>query len=324
MELASLKSQITSNNLQSAYIFSGTEWYTQRLYINQMAKVKQLEVKYIDEMTDIYKALQNKSFISKSYLYVLRDDKDLMSNETLQKRVFSDGNLLGNNLLVLILTKVDKRKKLYTTYKDIIVEFEPLNNATLIRHIKKEIDLSDQNCQKLIDVCESDFGRILLEIDKIKAFIPKCDTDYRDLHSSNVESFSDYCFRLLLEDGTIYRPPKDAIFDFVNAILDRDVNLVYDLFEQCKQVGEASLVMLSVLYNNAKAVLQVQTCESKDISKSTGLTAWQIKCAKEHLNNYRPGELVYMLRLIQQVEVDIKTGKIDEAVAVDYLLANIL
>lgn len=134
----------------------------------------------------------------------------------------------------------------------------------------------------------------------------------------------DKAFEKLLEDGTLYKPPKDAIFDFVDAILDRKVNLSYNLFEQCKAVGEVTMVMLSVLYTNAKAVLQVQSCESKDISKSTGLTGWQIQNAKKHLDVYEDWELVDMLRLIHQCEKGIKTGKIDENYVMDYILGSIL
>ena len=314
MDISTIKSQIKSKQLKDFYIFTGTEWKVQEIYIRQIAKCKGFDVKYIDSVTDIYSSLQNKSFLSKSYIYVVRDDKELMTNEKLQEKI--KGELLGDNILILLLTSVDKRLKFYKAYKDTICEFEPLPEAMLIKYIQKEIDLSKTNCQKLIEVCESDYGRILLEIDKIK--------QYQDYDIYEIDHMADIAFEILLKDGTIYKPPKDAIFDFVNAILDRNVDLSYNLFEQCKEVGEATMVMLSVLYTNAKAVLQVQACESKDISKSTGLTGWQIKCAKEHTGNYSIGELVNILRMIQELESGIKIGKYDEQIAVDYLLVNIL
>jgi len=133
----------------------------------------------------------------------------------------------------------------------------------------------------------------------------------------------DKAFEILLNDGTIYQPPKDAIFDFVDAILDRDVNC-FNLYEQCKAVGEANMVMLSVLYNNTKAVLQVQSCQSNDIGKVTGLTPWQINNARKHLHKYSNGELVDMLRLIRECEKSIKTGLYEEQFVIDYILAKVL
>ena len=108
------------------------------------------------------------------------------------------------------------------------------------------------------------------------------------------------------------------------AILKRQVNRVYYLLNQCREVGEANMAILSVLYNNAKQVLQVQACESKDVCKATGLTAWQVKCAKEKCGVYTDAELVIMLKLIQRIQKDIITGRLEESVSIDYLLVQIL
>lgn len=134
----------------------------------------------------------------------------------------------------------------------------------------------------------------------------------------------DEAFETLIKDGTIYEPPHDAIFDLVDAILDRKVNRVFDLLEQSYEVGEATMVMLSVLYNNAKAVLQVQTAPKDKVAKSTGLSGWQIKNSLPHVGKFSENELIYILRLIQKVESGIKTGTIEEQFAMQYILVRIL
>ena len=134
----------------------------------------------------------------------------------------------------------------------------------------------------------------------------------------------DKAFEILLKDGTIYTPPRDAIFDLVDAILDRKVNESFDLLRQSYAVGEATMVMLSVLYNNTKAVLQVQSCQSNDISKSTGLTGWQIMNAKKHLNHYCNGELIHIMRLVRECEKGIKTGQYEDGNVMEYILVNVL
>lgn len=134
----------------------------------------------------------------------------------------------------------------------------------------------------------------------------------------------DEAFEILLKDGTIYEPPYDAIFDLVDAILDRKVNLAFNLLQQSYEIGEATMVMLSVLYNNAKAVLQVQTYKGNEITKATGLTGWNIKNAKKHLHKYTNEELIYIVRLVQKVESGIKIGKMEEEFAMQYLLVHIM
>jgi DNA polymerase III delta subunit len=159
-------------------------------------------------------------------------------------------------------------------------------------------------------MCDNDYSRILLEIDKIKRY--------------SQELTNDQAFEKLVEEGAIYQPPKDAIFAFVDAVLKRQVKKVYELLAQCYAIGEANMVILSVLFSNTKQVLQVQTCRSQDIVKSTGLTAWQVKCAKDKCGNYTNGELVNIIRLIQKVQKGIITGQIEDNLAVEYLLVNIL
>lgn len=173
MDVSTLKAKIKSKQLPSYLIFSGPEWKVQEVYIKQISKVTGKEVKRIDAVSDIYSQLRNRSFIQKSYVYVVRDDKELMQNEKLQKQLDS---ILNDNMLIHVLTSVDKRTKYYKQYKDTIVEFEQLSDAILKKYIKKEIDLSDRNCQMLIDICEHDFGKILLEIDKIKNYVKYVET----------------------------------------------------------------------------------------------------------------------------------------------------
>ena len=134
----------------------------------------------------------------------------------------------------------------------------------------------------------------------------------------------DEAFEILLKDGTIYEPPYDAIFDLVDAILDREVNRAFNLLQQSYAVGEATMVMLSVLYNNAKAVLQVQTYKGNKITEGTGLTGWQIKNAKVQLGRYSEEELIYIVRLVQKVESGIKTGRMEDEFAMQYLLTHIM
>jgi DNA polymerase III delta subunit len=219
-----------------------------------------------------------------------------------------------------VLTSVDKRTKYYKAYKDTIVEFEALNEAILKKYVKKEISLSDKNCSILIEICEHDYGRILLEIDKIKRY---ADIRYTEYNGSIGNDF-DSAFQDLVQDGTIYEPPYDAIFDLVDAILDRKVNKTFNLLQQSYAVGEATMVMLSVLYTNAKAVLQVQTYEGNNLSKAIGLTGFQIKNAKAHVNKYSEEELIYIVQLVQKIESGIKTGRMEDEFAMQYLLTHIM
>lgn len=312
MDVSALKAKIKSKQIPHYLIFTGPEWKVQQIYIQQIAKVLGLEVVYLDSYSEVYSKIRSRTLTSSSKLFILRDDTEIQSSDKITTQSILDS--LKDNLLIHILTTTDKRKKYYKENQDRIVDFEPLSDSALKKYIKKEINLSDENCQRLIEVCEHSYGAVLLEIDKIKRYV----------NYLGPAPMFDGAFEKLLKDGTIYQPPYDAIFDLVAAILDRKVNKAFDLLQQSYAVGEATMVMLSVLYNNAKAVLQVQTYKGDNLSKGTGLTGWQIKNAKPHVKRYSDKELVHMLQMIQKVESGIKTGRIEDEMAMPYLLVNVL
>lgn len=313
MELSELKKQIKNKKLDSYYIFTGPEWEVQKIYLEQMEKIIGRKV-YADSMVDIMKQLRNRSFFGGRSLYIVRDDKGLMNDEKLQRQI--ENGLLGDNVLVLLVSGIDKRTKFYKTYNSRMIAFDVLETPVLRRYVQKNMKLSDKNTDILISLCENSYGRCLLEIDKIDHYMlgkgPYCDITYDD------------AFCHLVDNGVIYRPPYDAIFDFVDAVLDRNSSLSFELYNECLDVGEATLVMLSVLYTNARALLQVQSYHGSDLAKASGLTGWQIKNAKKHLNRYSDDELMYMLQLIRKAETGIKTGRIEEQFAVPYVLVNVL
>ena len=315
MNIADVKTDIKNRTIAPYYIFAGEEIEVQRIYINKIAEVLGYDVVRINSITDVWSEIISPTLFGNKCVYVVRDDKDLVQNDIINDKINLNGNVIIN-----LITTVDKRTKWYKANSDRIVVFERLSDEVLKKYIKKEITLNNANCERLIAICESDYSRILLEIDKIKRY----SWDNEFIMRSYPETRYDIAFEELVNDGTIAVPPQDAIFDLVDAILKRQKEKVYDLLEQCYAVGEANMVILSVLYNNAKQVLQVQSCESKDICKSTGLTSWQIKCAKEKCGHYSFDELVNILRLIQKVQKGIITGQIEDEMSVDYVLVNVL
>lgn len=323
MNITDVKTDIKNKKIKPYYIFAGEEIEVQRIYINKIAEVLGYDVVRIDSIADVWAEIISPTLFGKSCVYVVRDDKDLQE-DILSAQI--EKNNLNGNIIINLLTTVDKRTKFYKANSDKIVLFERLSDEVLSKYIQRTITLNKRNTERLIAICENDYSRILLEIDKIKRYQHwLADEGYdKETDNSLPSVYADSVFERLVEDGTIAVPPQDAIFDLVDAILKRQRKRVYDLLEQCYAVGEANMVILSVLYNNAKQVLQVQACEDKDVCGTTGLTSWQVKCAREKCGHYSIDELFNVLKLIQEVQKGIITGQIEDEMSVQYLLVNIL
>lgn len=315
METTKIKEHIKSGNILPFYIFTGEELKVQDIYIEKLANGKPTQ--RVDTFLSIAKKLNTSSLLNVAKCYVIRDDIEIMKEEALWDNL---STIIGTNLVIWVFTNIDKRSKFYKHFKDYICEFSHLSEDILLKYVKKEIDLSDKNAKELISICENDYGRILLEIDKIKRFADYCNELPNQLGDNN--SY----FRCLVEDGTIYTPPRDAIFMWVDALLRKQKVASYGLLQECIEIGEASLTLLSVLYSNTKQVIQVQCCKEMglNIEKTTGLTSFQIRQALNKCGYYSLNKLVDILKTTQQVEMGIKQGTIPEELAVQLVMVNAL
>ncbi len=306
MNISTVKKQIKDKNLQHFYIFTGEEYKVQDIYIDKISEVTDKPLMRIDEVKSLFN--RGKSLIANSNVFVVRDDKEFMKAEKSWDNLLEN---LGNDILIFLWTDVDKRFKFYKRFEDDIVVFNHMDDDVIFKYAHKSISLNDYNLKRFIDICEHDYGRILIESDKIQTY------------AKATKKHVDEAFNDLVNQGAIYVPPQDAIFSFVDAVVIRDSRKSFELLEECKRIGEPNLRLISVLYTNLKRVLQVQACTSKDIANSTGLSWWEIKCVTDKTNYWRNGELVYMLKLLRKLEKSIKVGTIDESLSVDYFMVNV-
>ena len=309
MTYSDIKQQLFDGSTFNFYVFTGEELEVQSAYIHRIAESKNQVIKQIDSVKEAFKS-KGFSLLDKSLCYVCRDDSEFMKAETTWSSV---EDKVGNNTLIYLATKLDKRSKFYIFWESRILNFAPMTEQVLTKHIRKSVNLSVDNCKELIRLCESDYGRVLSETDKIMQF-----------QQAHPDRTDDSCFMQLCDDGAIYSPPSDAIFDWVDAVFAGKPKRAFRLWQECIAIGEPSLRLLLVLYQGIKRLLQVQSCESKNISETTGLSQWEINLVKDYVNVYHTGELVQALRLIKALETDIKTGQVDEEYTVPYAMIRIL
>ena len=304
MEIADLKKQIKSEGLDKVYIFHGEEHAVMKVYLNMMA-ARKYQLTYVDSLMDLMSGIRTKALIQNPHLYIIMDDKEFLTNEKMWEKFKG----LKDDIVVFYYTTTDKRLKFWKHFKDRAVEFKKMDDRILMKYIKQNAPLSDENCQKLIEIADGDYGRILLEIDKVRAY-------------SKAEAITpDGSFETLMKEQVIYVQPQDAIFDFVAAVLERRPAKAYNLLQQSKAIGEANLTLISVLYNNIKILLQVQS--AKDY-KTLGLNVFVLKNTLPYRNNYTNGELVKALKLLRNIEKGIKTGSIPDDLSIEYFLVQVI
>lgn len=309
MTIQDIQKQIISKQLDNVYIFVGEEIAIEKIYINKLAQINDMQIEYVDSYTQIKNRLKSTNLFNETKLYVVIDDNEFTKAELIWGQL---DYLESPNIIVFKYNTLDKRSKFYKHYENKIVEFNKLSDDVLTHYIQKEINLSGENCKKLIDICGNNYNQILLEIDKLK-----------NIEGTGLNYFNDK-FIYLERQGAFHKEISDITFEFVDKVLKRKIKSVFELQKQLHQIDESNIKLLSLLYTGFKTVLLIQSCKSNDICKTTGLQYYQVKYNQDKVNIYSTNELVCILKLIQYIEESIKIGTIDEAISIDYLLVNIL
>lgn len=310
MKLSELNSLIIDNNSPRFNLFYGDECKVMDIYIEHMiGRSVRIDT---DSVAKALSECRKRGISNKPKCIIVHGDEEFIKAEKswdIVKQEFEK----SQNRVIIRYTQLDKRRSFYKHFQDDFVQFEYLSDDVLLKHID---GLSEKNAIDLISRCENDYGKILLESDKVKIL---SDATGRTLDDS---------YRILAEQGLLYVPfgkVDDVVKKFSEAILYGDINRAFKQLEKVKLVGAEPLLVLAYLYNGFKAMLLVQgSGNCSDLTAKTGLNYYIIKNTKELMGGYSTKELKKALDVIVDVEQSIKSGKIIPSIALDYTVINIM
>lgn len=323
MELHELQRQIVQSKmggifeLNKAFVFTGEEIAVMDIYLEQIQKALNCTSIRVDTVQEAYQRMTKRTMSKQPRMFIVRDDKEFLKQDKNWENIEKDFEN-GTDTIIIIYTTLDKRGKFYKRYKDKAVVFDKLSPDILVKYVQKEIDLIDVIAKQLVEICECDYSRILLECDKIK--------HYYNAHKDELTTGYEGAFLRLKNEGVIYQPIGDITFKFTDAIVLRDYNATAKYLQQAKAKQEPEIMVLAILYNTFKQILLVQGLgkDKTNAAARTGLTSWQVNVTMQKLGRYRISELMHALKVIRFVEKGIKTGQIEANMALDYLIVNIM
>ena len=303
MELFELKAMIKEGfKGKKILIFTGEETTLQSVYVNEIAKRNNQSKVYADDLVSIINKLGNKQYNGNGICYIIRNSKDFQKNEDLWNTL--ESRISNSNFLIFIYDNIDKRGKFYKDLKDNVVDFEKMTTAQLTNVLTKKYLLTEENAVKLIELCNNDYGRILLELDKLK-----CLTIDKEVNEVFIEA---------LQDDLIYQEINDTSFKLVESILAFNSRSTFALLNELKRFEDAPLKLIGLLYSNFKNLLMLYSKDKPNINY------YVIQQLTKHKDKHNPQELIDKLRFIQKVESGIKLGEVEMEFSLDYLIINLL
>ncbi len=306
MDLVKLKSQIKSGNLDNFYIFVGEEIGLMNLYIDKMCK----EVRRVDSVASVWKRLTSRGLGKSSGFFVVRDDKEFVQSEKVWETA---EKMIRYGTLVLLYTNLDKRSRFFKAFEDRIVEFNKMTRPQLVHFITKTADstLNEREAEYLCEACGDDYTQIVNEIDKIRRL--------RECGRFSKVPFND------IVDEVVRTPRYADTFSMANKVMQYKGTAAVKQMQYLLDNGESGIGIITVLYNNFRNAVQVLSASgsSKEIADKYGIHPAAVTNILNNFN-YSVDGAIRAMRILQDAESGIKTGKYSEDTAPMVALCKIL
>ena len=318
MELVDLMKSISCNSIPHFLILYGEEQKIIDIYIKNIVKSVDGKRVVVDNVLQVIKDNGKKSLDKSIKVYVVTEDTAFLTKDESWENVRKS---IHKNYIILRYHALDKRSAFVKKNKQNIVEFSHLSDEVLQQYIYRDLpDLSDENVSKLISYCNNDYGRILLEIDKI------WQAQSSRLSNFNINLDSNDCFEELDKQGLFHKEIGDITFELTDAVLGGYTELAIKKLDEAKRKGEPAMMIASILYNGFRNLLAYQGLGSnkKGAVERTGLSKGDIWRCSKNVGGYSIEEVKRNMLICQNIESGIKTGTVDEDIALEYLVLSCL
>ncbi len=274
-----------------------------------------LNLKRFSDFSDFDDSFKQSSMFKEKKLVVI---SDLLSNNDFRDKFLEKvNNLLKTDDLILIYQEDEfsKNSSLFKTLKKKAKsqEFELLTGQKLKNWIKKEFDnyqrdIDSEALDLLIEYVGNDLWQMSNEIKKLVSYKTKIEKqDVELLTRSKIET---------------------DIFKTIDAIADKNKKLALSLIHKHLEKGDSPLYLFSMINYQFRNLLIVKDLIEKHkpynvIIKKTGLHPFVVKKSYYQCQKFDFQELKKTYQKIFQIDLSIKTGKVEPQLALDLLIAEI-
>lgn len=313
MELVDLMKRISSNDIPHFLILFGEEQTILNIYLTHILEITNAKRISADSVSYIMQNINKKRFDKSLRLYVVQDDIAFLKAEDSWETVRDTPT---KDYIILRYHSLDKRSTFAKKNQQNLVEFSRLTKEVLQTYISKDLpDLSEKNSSKLVEYCNYDYGRILMEIDKIKQY-----------SSVRTDLTIDSCFVQLDKQGLFHKEIGDITFELTNAVLGGYPETSIQKLDEAKRKGEPAMMIVSILYNGFRNLLAYQGLGSnkQGAMERTGMTKGELYGCTKNVGGYSITEVKRNMLKCQEIEAGIKMGTIDEDIALEYAVLSCL
>ena len=319
--MKNINSDIKNNTFRHCYLLVGEEDYLKRQMKNNLESAimgddtmnKNVFKEKVDE-SEVCSLAQTMPFFSDKRLLVL-DSTDFFSWGT---DAFCEilNNIPEYLYIIIVEDSCDRRKKTYKTIEKMgyICELKTQSKGNLKSFIGarckdegKSID--DAAADALISATGGDLNTISNELEKLFAY-----TAGRDVISkADINAICSICL-------------EDRVFDMIEAIGKKDSATAMSLYNDLLELKEAPVKILILMERQFLGIAQVKDTPGIEASKIgiKGVAPFLVGKYRKQAENFSIEELKELLKLFEDMEYRIKTGRISDRNGLEIIISKAL
>lgn len=224
----------------------------------------------------------------------------------------------NTNLIFICSTKLDLRKKITKIVKDRFnlinipnLKYYEIENRAMEAFKKNGFKVEADTVKYLVQNSLNNFDLTMNEVDKIMLFYNESDyVKYEDVVNIAAKSINTNNFL------------------FVDAVVDGDLEKSFELLNDLKIMKVEPTIILSLLARDFRIMLQIKTLQKEEkreyeILSKLGLQDWQLNKYLTKIFPFKIKELESILIKIADIDLSIKTGKVDKYTALELFILDI-
>ncbi|MDR1538402.1 MAG: DNA polymerase III subunit delta [Clostridiales bacterium] len=327
--MKNLKADLKSGKFKGAYLFYGPEKYLSSMYeaimreklVPSDATAMNLDVFEGKDINPgrIIDAAETAPFLNEYRLVEVRDSKLFTSGRKVDSERMSEflGDAPESTILLFIEGEADKRLKIFKKIAEVgrAVEFKPPTEKELLDWIinmfkKRGKSISLNNALFLLKRTCRAMEDMETEIEKAAAFAAA----KSEISQSDIEA--------------VCTPSLEArVFDLVDAVGGKNTEAALDIFSNMMLMKEQPIVVLAMISRQLRLILQSKALMEKGLSSNDIANYLKVRgfvaseCLKQG-RNYKKDELLNALADCLEADINIKTGKINDKIAIETLIVK--
>ena len=212
---------------------------------------------------------------------------------------------------------VDKRGKLYKTVKKngAVAEFSSQTEDTLMRWIlgilkKEQKNITRPTMELFLEKTGTDMNQISMELEKLLSYT----LGKEIITAEDVEA--------VCTTQTV-----NQIFEMINAMAQKNQRRALDLYYDLLALKEAPMRILYLIARQFNQIMQISELSSQGlgreaIAEKLGIQSFIVRNGLRYARSFSQEQLRYAVETAVQTETDVKTGKLDEKLAVELVIVE--